>query len=97
MGTVAATAPATPTPSSNIVSTLFQQLLANVKADAAAPIITATNNIIATPDTQEAIGQGPQLLTSLIAVWPHLEAQELVGLATVIKTWASGLGTPPTA
>lgn len=74
-----------------VITTLWQQLLANAKADAAAPIVTAADNIIATPDTQEAVLQGPQLLTALFAIGPHLEAQELVSLATAIKGWAGTL------
>lgn len=89
-------APAVPTKASTLLSTLWQQLVANAKADAAAPIIAVANNIIATPDGQEAVLQGPQLLTALFAIGPHLEAQEFVSLATVIKTWASTVGTPAT-
>jgi hypothetical protein len=86
-------------PATDPISALWTAIKAQALSDLAAPITAAANNIIATPSTQEAVLQGPALLTALVAIGPHLESQSLVDLATLIKGWAGTLpaSTAPAA
>ena len=84
------------------VNTLLATLKSQVIADALVPVNTALNSIIETPTTQNAAGQGAQLLASLIPLLPVLEGQAIKDVATALKaslasaTAAAGTPAPST-
>ncbi len=75
-----------PVMTTNPFTSAFNQLIVQAKTDALVPFNTASDNIIATPTTQNVVLQGAQFWASLIPLLPLLEGQGIKDVFTAFKT-----------